>query len=577
MIKDLLKNIDTLRKAIGNEPMSHIIGNAYRKVRGLEPILLNHNDGLHGYDKYCAQRAKIMHARSLQNIQHTAISILWVVDSWNIEKLKSSYQSMLQQRMPIEEIILVCDQPSVVLQLGVSMSFDILSDAMTNSTGDYICLLHNTVQLYDTYTQEIARDIQKHGDVDILYTCEDLIDEKGRRSEAQFKPELNVDLLYANNYIGKNITFKTQFALDIDGFDIQSHPQAYVYDFLLRATERKADIRRVEEVLYGEAPFAQQEPLAACKQVLEQHVHRVGRAAEIVDGKEQGTMRVKYLFQEKPAVSIIIPYKDQVDLLQQCVDSILTRTDYQNYEIILVDNGSEEEETLRYSQELVANRLNVHLLRLEMDFNFSALNNAAVAQSKSEFVLFLNNDTQVINREWLGAMVKELQRAEVGVVGAKLLYADGTVQHAGVLYGVGHVAGHSFRTLDDEDGGHMQRANLTQEYMAVTGACLMTKRTLFDRLEGFDEVNLKVAYNDVDYCLSVHQLGYKVIYTPHARLFHYESKSRASDLSEKERDRYDKECIFMKTKWEVIFKVDPFFHPHLDERLENFRIREKDA
>ena len=169
-----------------------------------------------------------------------------------------------------------------------------------------------------------------------------------------------------------------------------------------------------------------------------------------------------------------------------------------------------EAATLEYSKAFTAKRLNAHYIRMDIPFNFSALNNAAVAKCAGDFVLFLNNDTQAINPDWLREMVRELQRPNVGIVGAKLLYADETVQHAGVIYGLGDVAGHSFRHLEDEDGGHMQRANLIQEYLAVTGACLMTKKDLFLRLNGFDEENLGVAYNDIDYCLKVHQLGYKV-------------------------------------------------------------------
>ena len=571
MIEDLLKNIKTLQNAIGNEPMSQIVGNMLRKMIGLDPLI---SAKVVDYKTYCAHRAKLMRARPLDEIQDVSISILWIVNQVDIEKLKASYTSMQQQRLQAKEILLVCNHAAVRKQFAVDNSFASLEEARQAAQGDYLSLVHNTTYLYDTYLQEIAWDISTRGAADILYSCEDIREDTQQRSQPQFKPELNLDLLYTNNYIGEHIVCSAAYANRLQGFRTATFPEAYVYDFILRATEQHAQIRRVAEVLYGQEPGAKSAPIAACKEVLAAHFGRAGRAAEIIDGQAAGTMRVNYRFRENPAVSIIIPYKDNVALLEHCVESILTRTDYQNYEIILVDNGSEDEATLRYSQDLVATRLNVHLLRLEMDFNFSALNNAAVAQSKSEFVLFLNNDTQVINRDWLTAMVRELQRAEVGVVGAKLLYEDGTVQHAGVIYGLGHVAGHSFRTLEDTDSGHMNRANLTQEYLAVTGACLMTKRALFNRIGGFDAEHLKIAYNDVDYCLSVHQLGYKVIYTPHARLFHYESKSRASDLSEKERDRYDKECIFMLEKWRGFYETDPFFHPHLDERIEDFRIRE---
>ena len=570
MIEDLLRNMKTLQNAIGKEPIGQILGNALRKAVGLDPVLKNEKID---YKKYCAQRATKMRARQLKEIENISVSIIWVVNTLNIEKLKTTHSSMQQQRLTSKEILLVCDNNTLAGQLSMEASYATLKEARKAAQGEYICLVHNTPYLYDTYIQELAWDVYHRGAVEILYTCSDTRDEDALRTEPQFKPELNLDLLYANNYIGQQIFYKASYAEALRGFDTTVFPEAYVYDFLLRAAEKGARIRRVAEVLYGDDPLMKPESLGTCKQVLSKHLGRAGRAAQIVDGQEEGTMRVNYHFQENPAVSIIIPYKDKVELLQQCVESILTRTAYKNYEIILVDNGSTQGETIRYGKKLSANRLNIHLLRLEMDFNFSALNNAAVATSKSEFLLFLNNDTRVINRDWLTAMVRELQRPEVGAVGAKLLYEDGTVQHAGVIYGLGHVAGHSFRTLDDEDGGHMQRANLTQEYLAVTGACLMTKRALFNRLGGFDAQNLGIAYNDIDYCLAVHQLGYKVIYTPYARLFHYESKSRASDLSDKERDRYDKERIFMLDKWQGIYETDPFFHPHLDDSTEDFRIR----
>jgi len=262
----------------------------------------------------------------------------------------------------------------------------------------------------------------------------------------------------------------------------------------------------------------------------------------------------------KPLVSIIIPFRDKHRLLQDCVESILQKTNYTNYEIILADNRSQEQETARYIQKLAIEEKKITHIRVDMDFNFSAINNYVASCCKGDYLLFLNNDTEVINSSWLSEMVMELQGPKVGAVGAKLLYADNTIQHAGVIYGVGHVAGHVFRHLHDDCPGHMNRAGLVQEYLAVTGACLLTKRYIFEKVAGFDAINLAIAYNDVDLCMKINKFGFKVVYTPHSKFYHYESESRPSDLKDEEIDRYKRECSFMHEKWGKGNEIDPFQH-----------------
>jgi GT2 family glycosyltransferase len=258
-------------------------------------------------------------------------------------------------------------------------------------------------------------------------------------------------------------------------------------------------------------------------------------------------------------ISIIIPFKDKIELLEKCIESIFQKSSYQNYEVILVDNNSKEKKTFVYLESL-KNNVQIEFLKYEEIFNFSAINNFAVEYVNGEYILFLNNDTEVISENWLDEMVKCFEDEKVGAIGAKLLYPDGTIQHAGVMIEEKRLAIHAFRTWKEQD----VKFDEPREWSAVTAACMMTRKDLFLRVGGFDEKNLSIAYNDVDFCLKLRELGYKIICTPHAKLYHYESASRKSDIFAKifNRKRYKEflcEQGYVRKKWSEEIKNDKFY------------------
>ena len=279
-----------------------------------------------------------------------------------------------------------------------------------------------------------------------------------------------------------------------------------------------------------------------------------------------------YPVKDNPLISIIIPNKDQRDTLKQCLDSVERRSTYQNYEILVVENNSEEAETFAYYEELKQKK-NVRVLTWGGEFNYSAINNFAVREAKGEYLVFLNNDIQVITPGWLEELLANCQRPEVGIVGAKLYYPDDTIQHAGVIIGMGGVAGHAFRGMKRSRTGYLHKASLQMDYSAVTAACMMVERSVFEAIGGFEEA-LVVAFNDVDLCLRVCQKGYLVVYNPHVELYHYESKSRGADDSKEKVNRFKQETEFMKTRWrDLLKKGDPYYNKNLTLSKWNYSLR----
>jgi len=313
--------------------------------------------------------------------------------------------------------------------------------------------------------------------------------------------------------------------------------------------------------------------------VLEDYLKAKGvEGAKVKRGKLPNTYRVIYPIPDPPPkVSIIIPTKDKINLLKNCVMSILKKTektDYPNYEILIIDNASTEEETFKFYDYLKKDFNNIRILEYNKPFNFSAICNFGVKNAKGELVLLLNNDTEVINREWLTEMVMHAIRPEIGCVGAKLYYPDGTIQHAGVILGLGGVAGHSHKHFPKDHPGYMKRLMIVQNVSAVTGACLMVKKDIYEEVGGMDEENLKVAFNDVDFCLKVREAGYRNLWTPYAELYHHESKSRGYEDTPEKIERFRREIEYMKKKWGKKLLKDPYYNPNLTLDREDFSIKD---
>jgi len=362
------------------------------------------------------------------------------------------------------------------------------------------------------------------------------------------------------------------------------------YDLFLRLTEKTKKIKHIPHVLYhwrkipgstslfyGLKGYADKN----AKKALFYAGKRRKENWKVGKGLAPTSFRVKRNVGEDKKIAIIIPFRDKVGMLKKCLNSVLYKTHYRNFRLVLVDNQSVEKSTKRYLAQLEGNS-KIKILSYPHPFNFAAINNWAVKQIGEPIILFLNNDITVINSDWLSAMVEHIERPEVGAVGAKLYYPNGRIQHAGAVLGVGQfkdkpfgVAGHSHKYFPGRSNGYFEQINVIRDYSAVTGACLMTKRNLFLKVGGFDEKSFVVAWNDIDYCLRLRAKGHLVVYTPYAQLYHYESVSRGQETSGEKMKRFHRECETMYGRWGKALANDPYYNPNLSLEDESFRIREK--
>jgi GT2 family glycosyltransferase len=341
------------------------------------------------------------------------------------------------------------------------------------------------------------------------------------------------------------------------------------YDLLLRVVEKTQNIFHIPEILYhwrkargstAKAAVAKSYSTDAGQRALQEHMQRRGAAADVLNGEYPNRYRVRAAIQGRPLVSVIIPTRDGVEVLERCIRSVEGKTTYPNYEIVIIDNGSSKTETKAYFASL-----RHRVVRLDEPFNFSRLNNFGVQQARGEYCLFLNNDTEVISPEWMTAMLELCQIPGVGIVGAKLYYPDRRIQHAGVVLGIKGVAGHSHKYFRRQSRGYFDSLICIRNYSAVTGACMMVRRDVFEGVVGFDE-ELKVAFNDVDFCMRVREKGFRIAWTPHAELYHHESATRGFAMDAKEIE-------FMKRRWKDSLVNDPYYNRNLTLERENFSIR----
>ena len=445
-------------------------------------------------------------------------------------------------------------------------------------SGDFVCFFDHDDLLEPDTLYEYARAVEENPDIDALYCDEDKLTEDGRFIEPHFKPDFSLHLLRTNNYVCHLLCVRKDL-LDRIGLLDPALDGAQDHDLTLRAAEHARAIHHVRKVLYhwritpnstasAEAVARNVKPRAhiAGETAIAQHLDRIGVPYEMTSTPWTFVHHPKYLVSGNPLVSIIIPNKDSRELLDCCVQSILDKTTYRDFEIVIVENNSEEASVFAYYDEIQRQSERVRVVRWEGAFNFSAIVNFGVQQARGDYLVLLNNDTEVIAGEWMDLMLGICQNDQVGAVGARLLYADGTVQHAGVvLPSFRDVACHVNPSTPDSYPGYFLRGQLTTDCSAVTAACMMTSREAFDAVGGFDE-NFTVAYNDVDYCLRLRQAGFRVIYEPAARLYHYESQTRGLDaLDNARRTRLMKEQALMHYRWtDVLVNGDPFFNPALD-------------
>jgi glycosyltransferase involved in cell wall biosynthesis len=444
------------------------------------------------------------------------------------------------------------------------------NDALGLADGDLVALLDHDDELAPSALYFVALALNKNRELQLLYSDEDKLDAQSRRSDPYFKSDWNPELLLAQNFISHLGVYRTDLIRRVGGFRI-GFEGSQDYDLTLRCIEqiRPEQIEHLPRVLYhwrmvdeSTASYATAKPYAqeAARRAVQEHLDRTGIAAAVVPS--HGVyLQTKYaLPAERPIVSIVIPTRDRASCLQKCLDSIFEKTDYRNYEVIVLDNESHEAETLEFLTAL-EKRERVRVERIEGAFNYSRLNNRGVELSRGSLIALLNNDVEVINDGWLSEMVSRALRSEVGMVGARLWYPNGTIQHAGVILGAGGIAGHAHVGLRREHG-YFGRADLAQNFSAVTAACAVVRREVYLQLGGFDE-NLAVTFNDIDFCLRLREAGYRIVWTPHAELIHHESASRGFDDSTPKQIRFLAEVDYMNSKWGEMLQRDPFYNPNL--------------
>lgn len=474
-----------------------------------------------------------------------------------------------------------CDKRIKVVHRDVNGHISAASNsALESATGEYVALLDHDDELTEHALYWVVKALNDQPWARIVYSDEDKIDDSGRRTDPHFKSDWNPDLLLSQNYICHLTVYDSALVKSVGGFRAGVEG-SQDHDLVLRCSRglQAAQIIHVPKVLYHWRMLAGSTAQSAADKAyttdagmtaLRDHFAEIGQDVTVAPGLLPNTYRAQYpLPTPEPLVSLLIPTRDGLDLLQQCVSSILDKTTYANFEILILDNQSQEPATHAFFQDIQRDP-RVRVVSYDHPFNFSAINNFGARQARGELIGLINNDVEVISSEWLTEMVSHACRPEIGCVGAKLYYPDDTVQHAGVILGIGEVAGHSHKYYPRTACGYFSRLMLVQDLSAVTGACLIMRKELYERVGGLDEENLTVAFNDVDLCIKVREAGYRNLWTPYAELYHHESVSRGHEDTPEKQERFRKEIECMVSRWGDLLKRDPCYSPNLNGKYEDF-------
>ena len=455
------------------------------------------------------------------------------------------------------------------------------NDGLAVATGDYVVLLDHDDLLHLDALKAMANAIAKNPHATILYSDEDKITNKGERVTPHFKPQWNRDLLYSMNYISHLGVYKRTLVESVGGFRV-GFEGSQDYDLLLRCVAKCSDeqIIHVPYVLYhwraiqGSTALAESEKSYSAVAGLNALKEHLGTNADSVElGKLPNTYKVNWSLPEiKPFVSIIMPTKNAKQLVKQCIDSLYKKNLYPHFEILLIDNQSDELDSIHYFKQLELDG-KVRLISYDKPFNYSAINNYAVTQAKGEFLILMNNDIEILSESWLTEMVANINRPEIGCVGAKLYYPDGKLQHGGVITGLGGVAGHSHKYFPKGHPGYFKRLQVIQNLSAVTAACLGVRKTVFEEVGGLDDKNLTIAFNDVDFCLKVQAAGYRNLWSPYIEMVHHESISRGTEDTPEKQARFASEVNYMKKAWGEQLMSDPCYSQWLTLDREDFTLR----
>ena len=453
--------------------------------------------------------------------------------------------------------------------------------ALEMAQGEFVGLLDHDDLLAPNALYEIVRALDEDRNLDAVYTDEDKVTtELDEHFQPHLKPDFNLDLLRSNNYICHFFVVRRSIVQKVGGF-CQEFDGAQDHDFIFRCIETAEKVGHIPEILYhwrthkastADNPASKMYAFDAGKRAIEAHLKRTGTEGIVSHTPDLGFFRVKYPVQGQPLVSVIIPNKDEKETLKACIDSIREKTEYPNYEIIIVENNSTTDEIFQYYKELSQDP-RIRLLRWKKEFNYSAINNYGVRHANGEYLVFLNNDVTVITPGWIKELLGVCQRPEVGAAGVKLIYPDNTIQHAGCVIGLGGIAGHMFVDMPANRTGYLHKASILQDMSAVTAACMMMKRTAFEEAGGFTE-KLSVAFNDVDLCLKVRKNHKLIVYDPYVQLYHMESKTRGAEDNKEKVRRFQEEIEYMRCQWiDILKKGDPYYNKNLSLTKWNYSLR----
>lgn len=560
----------------------------------------NYQEWIRRYDTLDFQARELMERRIGEFEEHPLISVVMPVYNPPLDLLDQAIRSVRAQIYPHWELC-IADDASPDASVGKLLRQHAEEDeririlfrkenghisAASNSalelaSGEFVALMDHDDLLPEQALYWVVDTINRHPDAQLIYSDEDKITASGDRYDPYFKCEFNRELLLAQNMISHLGVYRHSMLSRLGGFR-EGFEGSQDYDLALRFLESISpqQVVHIPRVLYhwraipgstalssGEKNYASD----AGRRAVEEHLQRIGVAAQVVPATQAPTMnRVRYgLPAREPMVSILIPTRDRADLLAQCIASIQARSSWKKYEILVVDNGSVEAETFELFESIRSDR--VRVLRSDSPFNFSALNNLAGRDARGEVICLLNNDIEVLTSDWMEEMLGFALQPDIGCVGARLWYPNGQLQHGGVLLGVGGVANHAHKQLSRNVPGYFGRAVLHQAFSAVTAACLMVRKEVFDQVGGLDE-QLAVAFNDIDFCLRVRERGYRNVWTPYAEFVHHESVSRGAEDSPEKQARFESEVRFMQERWGEALKTDPAYSPNLTLQSMDFSL-----
>lgn len=520
------------------------------------------------------------------------ISLMMVVREGSLENLQTALQSLKAQVYPHWELVVVGESTECLTKYQDDPRFRFvpsgphqdtaarLNQALEQVRGDYVGVMGQQDVLPAHALFYLAQTIHTHPEAVLIYTDHDTMNEQGQRCDPCFKPDWNPDYFTAYDYMGDLRLYRAETLRGLQGFRT-GFEGAEAYDLALRCIKVVAaeQVRHLPRILYHRRAVESATP-EAVGTAHESGLRALsdywaGTGSRVESGAAQCLYRIRHPIPDPPPlVSILIPTRDKLEVLQACVESVRQRTDYPAWEILIVDNLSCEPGTLEWLIQIQQDP-RIRVIVYPEEFNYSAINNFAVEHARGDILVLLNNDIEVIDHEWLTEMVGHAVRPHIGAVGAKLLYPNGMVQHAGVVLGIGGVAGHVHRYLGGSEPGYANRAISTQNYSVVTAACLAVRKAVYRQVGGLDAVNLRVAFNDVDFCIKLVKAGYRNVFTPHALLLHHESLSRGHDDTPAKKAIFEREVQYMKTCWGTI--SDPAYNPNLSLEFEDFSLLSRGA